>query len=904
MADLSSQDDSKKRHSRRCSKCHIFIEAEDPHKLCLVCRPCSGLAPCSYDQDWNTEQWSEFLKRKAERIAAQIARQGKTKEAKPKAPKVSQSKTTSGKKSKGSGKRDSSSAPGKSTVSVKSTTPGSTDPKLKVSLGDAAPGSPGSHAPPAFSLETIPPDPDATKVIPESEVTPQMQQLRSSVSEEPPLLAPENYIIPGPSEAPENEVVGVPLEPEIVLVSNSGASRVITQQGPGPSGTLPSHAGTPPDLSILSHFLESYLRYSAGQREEEEEEVESGDDGLYDDEEDDDEEEPEDEAYLTASAPVSQAPAIVFMQPSALPPVAPGVPGPVASAIIAQGSAGATGGAGNQTPSDLPLSGLPLGNFPAQPLQYSQPPGSLVLGAQERPLRAYPARPGLPSGASLPRTSIPSANLGAPPRSTTTQPASLPLHGPRVGSFPGTSGTGTPGSAPLGLQGYTIPRVQVAQAWPSQGVAPQGWPLEYFAGSDIQPASGDYVGISTDGKPLFCPPQMRLPEARSAPEAARVLASAGAPAFWEDILINAGLPVDYPPAPEVSSGLGVLERVTPSPSYVVPKIPLAQSTRKAIDDLHQLGKPARFPWLSRVLPCPETDAMHFDTPLCPEACFDKMGEDMFSRCVPLKPTPKGVESSGPPRESRAPFTVRAWNRARDEDLRKLESLARDGLRSSNAQLLVLARLTNSLSPGGIPLSADQLQTSVAFLRDLSHTSIDHFIRIAEQSIISRRHIALEALNLANQSSLLRAPLGADLFGGAWPGAAEAETAHRKRKAEQAKQRAASSANKRSRGQGPPLPRGARSRRGPAQVYPQQQQQWVLQPTPAPLMQVPVQNPPMMGGDRSASRSKREKQGRRGRGGRGGRGSRRGRGRGAGRTAAAQHAPQAHYPAPTQQQYYF
>jgi hypothetical protein len=41
-------------------------------------------------------------------------------------------------------------------------------------------------------------------------------------------------------------------------------------------------------------------------------------------------------------------------------------------------------------------------------------------------------------------------------------------------------------------------------------------------------------------------------------------------------------------------------------------------------------------------------------------------------------------------ELRSAFTVEAWNKASDEELHSVESLARDGLRLANAQLLAFA----------------------------------------------------------------------------------------------------------------------------------------------------------------------------------------------------------------------
>jgi len=144
------------------------------------------------------------------------------------------------------------------------------------------------------------------------------------------------------------------------------------------------------------------------------------------------------------------------------------------------------------------------------------------------------------------------------------------------------------------------------------------------------------------------------------------------------------LPVDTPQPSVGPNVLGVLERVSRRRDLGIPAIPLVDSTRKAIPLLHKSGRLDRLGWLEHCLLCRDKDAMVFNTPLCPEACFDRMEEDRSSFCVPLKPTSKEVETSGPPRIWRAPYAVKGWSRSRVADLRKLESFTRDGLRASNA----------------------------------------------------------------------------------------------------------------------------------------------------------------------------------------------------------------------------
>jgi hypothetical protein len=102
--------------------------------------------------------------------------------------------------------------------------------------------------------------------------------------------------------------------------------------------------------------------------------------------------------------------------------------------------------------------------------------------------------------------------------------------------------------------------------------------------------------------------------------------------------------------------------------------------------------------------------------------------------------------------------------------------------------------------------------------------IDHFVKIAEQSVVSRRSIATQALNLADKSKLMSAPLGRDLFGSQWEVLEGEDSALRKRKAEQAALRARSGDAKRPRGRGypPARGRGAAPRQVAAvQQYPQQ-----------------------------------------------------------------------------------
>ena len=75
----------------------------------------------------------------------------------------------------------------------------------------------------------------------------------------------------------------------------------------------------------------------------------------------------------------------------------------------------------------------------------------------------------------------------------------------------------------------------------------------------------------------------------------------------------------------------------------VPALPWAPSTRDVINELHVgLGSVGPPGFLGSFLV---------------RGGQGSGGGFISSRCFPLRPTPKGVESSGPPRASRVPFQV-------------------------------------------------------------------------------------------------------------------------------------------------------------------------------------------------------------------------------------------------------
>jgi hypothetical protein len=120
------------------------------------------------------------------------------------------------------------------------------------------------------------------------------------------------------------------------------------------------------------------------------------------------------------------------------------------------------------------------------------------------------------------------------------------------------------------------------------------------------------------------------------------------------------------------------------------------------------------------------------------------------------------------------------------------------------------------------------------LRVVFPAVIDHFVKITEQSVISRRFIATQALGLADRSSLMSAEPGKDLFGSQWGDLEGHDSAFHKRKAEQAVPRARAGGAKRARGRSYPSARGQGAAPRPsAAVQQYAQQQFGASP---PLMQ--------------------------------------------------------------------
>lgn len=135
-----------------------------------------------------------------------------------------------------------------------------------------------------------------------------------------------------------------------------------------------------------------------------------------------------------------------------------------------------------------------------------------------------------------------------------------------------------------------------------------------------------------------------------------------------------------------------------------------------------------------------------------------MEADQASRCVPVLPVPPGVEGDAA-RKKTEPFKVRQWDRQRDADLRRLEDMARDGLRVANLQSFVMAHLLRALTDDAFVLSQQERIQTIETLKELQHMTTKEFGAISAQSVLTRRACAAQALNFPDRKSLLGAPFG-------------------------------------------------------------------------------------------------------------------------------------------------
>ena len=263
--------------------------------------------------------------------------------------------------------------------------------------------------------------------------------------------------------------------------------------------------------------------------------------------------------------------------------------------------------------------------------------------------------------------------------------------------------------------------------------------------------------------------------------------------FIAKVLADAGQPVSLDPVAPPQPPLGDLGFMNPAsfqrkPTRHVPVVPLSETVRALVRGVeasavaHEAA--TRDPLVTKLAPFRTVDEDIFVTPKCPESCFLQMEADQRSKCIPVQPVPAGVEGDST-RKKAAPFQVESWNRASDSDLRRMEDLARDGLRIANLQSFVMAHTLRALTDDSVSMDQEERVQSLETLKELQHMSTRHFAAIAAQSVITRRTCAIRALNFPDRRALMHAQFGSSLFGDEWETILQGEL-HRRRFAAEAR----------------------------------------------------------------------------------------------------------------------
>ena len=170
-----------------------------------------------------------------------------------------------------------------------------------------------------------------------------------------------------------------------------------------------------------------------------------------------------------------------------------------------------------------------------------------------------------------------------------------------------------------------------------------------------------------------------------------------------------------------------------------------------------------------------------------------MNADEFSWCRPDKKAPPGVQGASATssdktssKTSSKPRKVFPWNVARDNELRELETLTRDGLYLGNATVIAFAYLLNGIFDPTRALPEEALRHTLFTVNDLVHAEAENFARVAHRIALFRKLNVIRSLNVADQTALTKSPMGGDMFDGQWPKILKDELARRKQQKEKAK----------------------------------------------------------------------------------------------------------------------
>ena len=364
-----------------------------------------------------------------------------------------------------------------------------------------------------------------------------------------------------------------------------------------------------------------------------------------------------------------------------------------------------------------------------------------------------------------------------------------------------------PGGSETGEVDEGAGRMGPPHAFPPAG--PRGIPPreESVAGSFSSRSFTSSVGSWVAPESISRSPVDYLEPARAGPFIAKVLADAGQPVSLDSVA---------PPQPL----LGDLGFMNPAsfrrkPTRHVPVVPLSETVRALVQNVEASAvaqeAATRDPLVSKLAPIRRGDEDVFTTPKGPESCFLQMEADQRSRCIPVQPVPAGVEGDST-RKKAAPFRVESWNRSGDADMRRMEDLARDGLRVANLQSFVMAHTLRALTDDSVVMGQEERVQSLETLKELQHLSTRHFAAIAAQSVITRRACASRALNFPDRRALMHAQSGATLFGNEWESLLQGEL-HRRKFAAEARLLRERRGGRAGQPPGRPAVRGGRSARG-------------------------------------------------------------------------------------------
>ena len=198
--------------------------------------------------------------------------------------------------------------------------------------------------------------------------------------------------------------------------------------------------------------------------------------------------------------------------------------------------------------------------------------------------------------------------------------------------------------------------------------------------------------------------------------------------FFAAAMLDVGIPVHFPPDEGAEAGeLGVAEKARVR-KPIRPWIPMTQSLQGYVRELQQAGRPPpRKTWIAKSFPAsPEAAAEFFTPPLIPADCWRQMEADQNSWCRPDKAPPPGVEGGALSTKPPQPHKVFKWNEPRDRELRELEQMARDGLRTSNSSLLAFAHLINGRLDKKKAMQPEAEKRCLYTLRDLLHVLAEQY----------------------------------------------------------------------------------------------------------------------------------------------------------------------------------